>query len=206
MNEDIAGGADKICLEKGSHYCINLDGEGNPVSASLSKSDVISIPEFSKKVDALEKQPFYKKTIEKANAHGKGIQDRIDTLAAELEEMAEEKTKKTATSGTLGHSGQSGKDYLATANGASSFASVDSGATKRRDSFKDLLSQFRSKKKNNKLLEDQKTVNLAGEEIGISQDNIFAMVHRRYQKHQKEKEFIEISTRTTATQGIYLPL
>ena len=57
------------------------------------------------------------------------------------------------------------------------------------DQVNDLLSQFKQKKGARGLA--GKTVTVGKDQVGIVQDNIFLMVHRRYQEKRTNKEFIE---------------
>ncbi|MGI9549238.1 MAG: hypothetical protein ACR2M7_04615, partial [Bdellovibrionales bacterium] len=54
--------------------------------------------------------------------------------------------------------------------------------------FKSVFDQFRKNKKNKFA---GKTVTVGKDQVGVVQDNIFLMVHRRYQERRTQKQFIE---------------
>ena len=61
--------------------------------------------------------------------------------------------------------------------------------------YRNLLSQFNKKRKMSRDLVGEKAVTFGEDKIGVTEDNIFLMVHRAYEKHREEGEFIEEATR-----------
>ena len=212
-------GDPEVCLGTGEkrYPCLQIDENQKSLSATFSDGGKpILINELEKQMKTASKDPAMKKAIAKASKSTQGIRTRLDELHAEIDDLEKEKKnektasseKDSSSSGAYANGAGSFGSSGAYANGAGSFGGANLGASakkkKRRNHFKNLLSQFRANKE--KKHGDQISISLGDQTIGIAQDNIFAMVHRRYQERKTKKEFLENSTQKTATQGIYLPL
>ena len=108
------------------------------------------------------------------------LQNKLDDSVADLEDESEsaatnKNTKKFKTERQI--AGISQEDI-----------GEDAGSKKRK-AYRNLFSQFQTMKKKKK--QDAKTVLVGDNQVGISQDNIFLMVHRRYQERRGENNFIE---------------
>ena len=108
------------------------------------------------------------------------LQKKLDNPVADLEDESEsaatnKNTKKFKTERQI--AGISQEDI-----------GEDAGSKKRK-AYRNLFSQFQTMKKKKK--QDAKTVLVGDNQVGISQDNIFLMVHRRYQERRGENNFIE---------------
>lgn len=139
----------------------------------------------------------------KVNQNSPGIQSAIAAakapyadMFAELEEdMAEDEELLAEADGSTG-----GEGFLSggtTASGRSA-ASSGSGRRSRRGktdndvnkAVQGLMAQFLNKKKKKKAAQAESKL-FGDSQIGVAQDNIFLMVHRRYQERRGENEFFE---------------
>ena len=138
----------------------------------------------------------------KVNQSSPGVQAAIAAakapyadMFAELEEdMAEDEELLAEAEGAAGEGFLSGG---ATASGRSA-ASSGSGRRPRRGKTDDdvnkavqgLMAQFLKKKKKKEAAKGEAKL-FGDSQIGVAKDNIFLMVHRRYQERRGENEFFE---------------
>lgn len=191
-NEINANG--EFCLgDKADKYpCLQLNEDGKPIRAVLRKdTPPISMTTLDKKVQAFSKNPQFKKT---QNHLGKVMAELKDDLFPNSDlDSTNKKEKRLASKEGGDRSDSSLEDrYLAegslSGNKDSSNNLLADLDAKKKKGFENLFAQFRDHKgtKKSKL----KSISLGQNEIGISQDNIFFMVHRRYKERSKAEQFI----------------
>jgi len=157
--------------------CIGLDGEGNPQAQDRKgqaiSEDHLNIPTEQKKAINSKVMAQLKKDYPK--------------LMKDLLEQTDPNEKFSKSS--LIASAMAGD----TETTKSSKANFDPMAHMNK-----LLDQFLNK--NQKQEVAGKTITLGNDQVGNIQDNIFFMVHRRYQERRSKKQFIKPKTRISHSQ------
>ena len=171
---------------------ITKDGDGNP---KMTFGD-------DKDKDGFGDEEITAADAKKVNQNSPGIQSAIAAAKAPYADMLAELEEDMAEDGELmaEADGASGEGFLSggtTAPGRSA-ASSGSGRRPRRGKTDDdvnkavqgLMAQFLKKKKKKAAAKGESKL-FGDSQIGVAKDNIFLMVHRRYQERRGENEFLE---------------
>ena len=203
--ERIDNGEREICIgEENSRPCllVNEDGMINQVVLKEGGGEKpTNLQELEKKTKDLMKRSDAQTVTALANKKNKFLVTKAENLAKALEQL---KRKEAALNSSLSSNPSLEERDLIESEGLKNTEGRELGSGKEgrelgsgkegRASFRNLLAQFRNSKK--KKIKKQKSVSLGEDEIGISQDNIFFMVHRRYKERDKAEQFIQVSSAT----------
>ena len=168
----------KIVRDEKGGYQAHLDEDGDGLAERvISSEDVHTLDKKNPQVQAAFKKAneLFKSNYEKFKKQSPTADGAADALAeGKAEEGFLPDESFTLLQGA--HSSSSGKKLSPFRKNPSSFFK------------KNLMSEFVDKQKNDVLA--NKSLAYKNSIVGVSQDNIFLMVHRRYQERRKKHEFI----------------
>ena len=171
---------DEYCSDGGCE--ISIDPGKKSVTLKKKNGETFSSEDFDEEMLSHPKaQAIMSKALGSSNDLGGGLEPQDITIEEEVEEEDE---KEKASSQTPMSSGDfvSSEAFMNTDESSGGYDAHSSG----------LLEQFQKLKSNRKIAKSiENSKSFKKDKIGIAEDNIFMMVHKRYQKHRKANSFIE---------------
>ena len=177
-------------------------GKAKTVSTDISDIDM-NDPKIKKTLKELEKKqaPLHKKLA--------ALEQDLDLPPSMGGDSSLEGSSVPGGNNFIGMGGKFKKGKKGTGEGefagneinVNDDAGGGSGARKRKRPYKNLMSQFRGRKKLKRDIVGEKSITFGEDKIGVTEDNIFLMVNKTYEEHRKANEFIEDPIPVVKTQG-----
>ena len=196
LNEEIQDICDGAGCQAGidsNGAFVLTDSNGNTYSsANPPDPEIINHPDFKK---------AFKKALENKNPDPKAlaIANKLNSLFDDLHPSKESKSKKQSNQKkdpASSFSSTSKQNLNKSLSNSSKPLSKIATLKKEKPTLMKQFRKLKNQKKRNIASSSKKSpFSFFGKDaVGAIDDNIFIMVHKRYQKHRKQKEFIEVNS------------